>query len=139
LKHGDSLDKVLGLSLKNLLDRRLQAFMLRKSYARTMKQARQFITHGHVLVDKKKVTFPSYFVTLKEESLIEFMPKSGLSREDHPERVQIDKDAASKAKSAADKKKKKDAEELPSFSETEIVKIEETGAVESAVVVESAK
>ncbi|MBN1792524.1 30S ribosomal protein S4 [Candidatus Woesearchaeota archaeon] len=130
----DSMDKVLGLTLKDVMDRRLQTFIVKKGLARTMKQARQFITHGHVIVGKKKITFPNYFVTLKDESLVEFIPKSALAREDHPERIIVDKDD-NKGK---EKKKKKDSEEaLPAFSQDAIESIEEKGAVDAATEEES--
>lgn len=123
---GEQLDKVLGLQLKDILNRRLQTLLVKKGFARSMKQARQFITHGHVLVDKKKITFPSYLVGIKEEGFIEFVPTSSLSREDHPERV-----IKESAKDKAAKKKKESKEEAPlTFSEEEIKKIEETGAIE---------
>jgi small subunit ribosomal protein S4 len=123
---GDQLDKVLGLELKDVMNRRLQTLLVKKGLARSMKQARQFITHGHVLVDKKKVTFPSYLVGMHEEGLIEFVPTSSLFSEDHPERV-----IKESAKDKAGKKKKESKEDAPlTFSEEEIKKIEETGAVE---------
>ena len=132
MSHG-SLDQVLGLTLKNIMDRRLQSFIVKKGLSRTHKQARQFITHGHLVISGKKITFPSYLVTLKDESAISFIAKSGLAKDDHPERVVIEKEG--KGKGAV--KKKAAAEDLPSFNEKEIVQIEETGAVEPATEVEA--
>jgi small subunit ribosomal protein S4 len=125
MKHGDQLDTVLGLELKDIMARRLQTLLVKKGYARTLKQSRQFITHGHVLVNQKKITFPSYIVSLKEESLIEFIPTSTLSREDHPERI-----IKESSKDKEGKKKKEHKEEaLPTFAPEEIEQIEEVGAV----------
>ena len=42
-----------------------------------MKQARQFITHEHVAIGEKKITSPSYFVNVIEESKINFVVNSG--------------------------------------------------------------
>jgi small subunit ribosomal protein S4 len=139
LKHGDSLDTVLGLNLKSVLDRRLQTFLVKKAFSRTHTQARQFITHGHILIGEKKITFPSYFVTVKDEGMVQFMPKSTLSKEDHPERALVGKESsADKAKRlAAERKHKKAAEDLPAFNEKEIDQIEKTGAVEPATEVEA--
>ncbi len=67
----NSLDDVLSLQTKNVLDRRLQTIVLRKGFAKTAKQARQIIVHGHVTVDGRKTTFPSYLVPLHEEPKIE--------------------------------------------------------------------
>lgn len=57
------------------LETRLDNVVFRLGFARTRSQARQFVTHGHVLVDGKKVDIPSYRVkqgqdiTLKQSSL----------------------------------------------------------------------
>jgi small subunit ribosomal protein S4 len=88
-KPGAELDDVLGLTLRNLLDRRLQTLVHNKGLARSYKQARQFITHKHVLVGGKIVTSPNYIVPLSEEEGISIVPKSALSKEDHPEMIPI--------------------------------------------------
>ena len=126
IKEDAPLDTVLSLKLNDVLERRFQTLLVRKELARSMKQARQFITHGHVIVDKKKVTFPSYIVNLKEEALIEFVPTSPLGKEDHPERMIKE---VSKEKIARRKKEKKE-EAPPAFAEDEIEEIEEKGVIE---------
>jgi small subunit ribosomal protein S4 len=125
INHGDALDTVLGLELKDIMGRRLQTILVKKGYARTMNQARQFITHGHVLVEKKKITFPSYLLTLKEESSVEFVPTSNLSREDHPERAIKESEKGKEEKKVREKKE----EAPPTFSADEIVQLEEKGAI----------
>jgi len=92
---GAKLDDILSLNLKNILDRRLQSVVYRKGFARSVKQARQFITHQHVLVGGKIVTAPSYLVPVVEEHNVTLI--GGLSKADHPERVPL----PPKAKSAA--------------------------------------
>ena len=67
-----SLENVLGLSIKNILDRRLQSIVLKQGLARTINQARQFIVHGHVFVKDKKINVPSYLVLKSEENAIRF-------------------------------------------------------------------
>ena len=126
MKQHDPLDVVLGLTNKDVFERRLQTLLVRKSLARSMKQARQFITHGHVIVDKKKITSPSYIVSLKEEALIEFMPTSTLSSPDHPERMIKEQ---VKEKKATKKEEKKEEAPLV-FSEEEIKALEEKGTIE---------
>jgi small subunit ribosomal protein S4 len=81
-----TLGDVLGLQVENYLDRRLQSILVKKKLARTTKQARQFITHGHIEVRGKKVTAPSYMVLSAEEKQISFRGKSALDNEEHPER-----------------------------------------------------
>ena len=65
-----SLDDILSIQIKDILNRRLQTIVFRKGMAKTPNQARQFIVHGHVTVDGKKTTFPSYIVPLTEEDKI---------------------------------------------------------------------
>ncbi len=86
IKATDDLNAVLGLDFKNLLERRLQTLLFKKGLSRSVSQARQFITHGHVMVGSKKVTSPSYLVAVDEETKLGFSPGSSLSKEDHPER-----------------------------------------------------
>ena len=80
------IDDVLGLELKDILERRLQTLVFRKGLARSIKQARQFITHRHILVDGKEINAPGYFVLMKEEAQLLFKQNSALNSEDHPER-----------------------------------------------------
>jgi small subunit ribosomal protein S4 len=70
LKKENTLDDVLALTVNDILDRRLQTMVFRKGIAKTPLQARQFIVHGHVLVDDKKTTFPSYLIPAEDESKI---------------------------------------------------------------------
>lgn len=52
----------IGLSLLQLLETRLDTVVYRAGFALTQNQARQFVSHGHVTVDGKKVTIPSFHV-----------------------------------------------------------------------------
>jgi len=104
-----SLDAVLGLEVENILDRRLQSIVCRLGLAHTMKQARQFVTHGHVGINGIPVTSPSHLVTLDEEKHIGFVETSALQDEMHPERLnpqqikeQLAENAAKKAKEEAE-------------------------------------
>lgn len=72
---GDLTD-VLDLDLEDILERRLQTIVYEKGLANTMKQARQFITHGHIMVGDHKVDVPSYLVTTEEENNINVAPGS---------------------------------------------------------------
>ncbi len=86
LPQNSKLEKVLELKLQNLLDRRLQTILVKKGLARTMSQSRQFVVHGHILINGKMVDVPSYLVNLNEENTIEFDLKSSLADPEHPER-----------------------------------------------------
>jgi small subunit ribosomal protein S4 len=51
-----------GETMVTLLERRLDATVLRAGLARTIYQARQLVAHGHFTVDGRKVDRPSYRV-----------------------------------------------------------------------------
>ncbi len=100
---------ILSLQLKDVFERRLQTIVFRKGLARSVKQARQFITHGHIFVGDKKITSPNYLITKKEEDLIKFRVTSSLSDPEHSERKPVaPKPVEVKAEKAdkADKKRK---------------------------------
>ena len=72
---GSTLDDILALNVSNILDRRLQTVVLRKQLARTPHQSRQLITHGHIIINDRKITIPSYVVNQNEEGKIRSMVK----------------------------------------------------------------
>ena len=61
-------------NLIELLERRLDAVIYRMKFAITPFAARQFVNHGHVTVNGKRVNIPSYLV--KNEDIIEVREKS---------------------------------------------------------------
>ncbi|MBI2655470.1 30S ribosomal protein S4 [Candidatus Woesearchaeota archaeon] len=73
LKQGSRVEDVLNLTLKDLMERRLQTLVARKQLARSMLQARQFITHENVAIGAKKITAPSYLVSVQEEPQIKLV------------------------------------------------------------------
>jgi small subunit ribosomal protein S4 len=82
-----TVDDVLELNLENFMDRRLQTFVLKKEMARSIREARQIITHRHIVVDGKIIAGPSYMVKKDEEDKIEFSETSPLSSPSHPVRA----------------------------------------------------
>ncbi len=72
MRGNPSLNEVLSLTIEAFLERRLQTIVWRKNLANTIKQSRQFITHGHVSVNGTKMTVPSYLVTKNEEASIAY-------------------------------------------------------------------
>jgi small subunit ribosomal protein S4 len=74
-----SLDDVLSLTVKNILERRLQTLVYRKGLAKTMKQSRQLITHGFISVSGRRVSSPSYIVDVEEETTIGYSKSIDLS------------------------------------------------------------
>jgi small subunit ribosomal protein S4 len=63
-----------GENLIGLLERRLDAVVYRAKFVATIFAARQFVNHGHVHVNGKKVNIPSYRV--KEGDVIEVRERS---------------------------------------------------------------
>ncbi len=81
------LDNILDLSIEDILERRLQTIVFRKSLTKTVHQARQLITHGHITIGNRRVTIPGYIVSREEEALIGYAPQSQLNNAAHPTRV----------------------------------------------------
>ncbi len=89
-----------GENLIELLERRLDAVIYRMKFVPTVFAARQFVSHGHVRVNGKKVNIPSYSV--KDGDLIEVKEKSremplvmeavGSAERDVPDYVDVDLD-----------------------------------------------
>jgi len=84
-----SLDDVLSLSIDDILQRRLQTIVFRKNLARTPKQARQLITHGHVEFDGRRVNVPGIIVEGSKEETIRYSERSVLNDDMHPIRQVI--------------------------------------------------
>jgi small subunit ribosomal protein S4 len=68
-RRGDTGEMLIGL-----LERRLDALVYRAKLVPTIFAARQFVNHGHVLVNGRRVNIPSY--TVKEGDVIEVKEKS---------------------------------------------------------------
>jgi len=68
-RRGDTGENLIGL-----LERRLDAVVYRAKFVPTVFAARQFVNHGHVKVNGRRVNIPSYLV--KEGDVIEVREKS---------------------------------------------------------------
>jgi len=85
LGENSDIDSVLSMKIEALLERRLQTQVYRQGWAKTMRQARQFITHGHIQISGRKVTVPGYYVRRGEEMTLDYYRGSPMVRENHPE------------------------------------------------------
>ena len=63
-----------GQNLIELLERRLDAVIYRAKFVPTVFAARQFVSHGHITVNGKRVNVPSFLV--KDEDVVQVKPKS---------------------------------------------------------------
>ncbi|MBV8703279.1 MAG: 30S ribosomal protein S4 [Acetobacteraceae bacterium] len=85
-------------NLIDLLERRLDAVVYRMKFAITPFAARQFVSHGHILVNGKRVNIPSYIVRdndsieVKERSkqLAVVLDAAQSTERDTPEYVEVD-------------------------------------------------
>jgi len=66
----DSISDVLSLRIEDLLERRLPTIVFKRGLAKTVKQARQFVTHKKVMVGERVINIPSYLVKVAEEDTI---------------------------------------------------------------------
>ncbi|MBU3966912.1 MAG: 30S ribosomal protein S4 [Euryarchaeota archaeon] len=83
LKSEAGLDDILTLQVTTFLDRRLQTQVHKQGLANTLKQARQFIVHGHISVGGRKVTVPGYLVSMDDELGMSYYGNSPLFAENH--------------------------------------------------------
>jgi small subunit ribosomal protein S4 len=65
---------ITGENLLRMLEQRLDNVVFRANFAASRNQARQFVRHGHVLVNGKRVTIPSYMV--RQGDVVEIGPKA---------------------------------------------------------------
>jgi small subunit ribosomal protein S4 len=90
--------------VRDLLERRLQTMVYKRGLSHSIKQARQFVVHGHIYVGGQKMNVPSFLVPLEAEHSLEFNPKSALADTEHPER-QVKTKAKKKVKVKKDEEK----------------------------------
>ena len=68
-RRGDTSETLIGI-----LERRLDAVVYRMKFVPTVFASRQFINHGHIRVNGRRVNIPSYLV--REDDVIEVKEKS---------------------------------------------------------------
>jgi len=90
LPPNSNLDDVLSLENESILSRRLQTITYLKGLANTPDHARQLICHGHIAIDGRRTTIPSYMVTKMEENEIGYTTDSPLKDTMHPARPRAD-------------------------------------------------
>ncbi len=90
---------ITGTNFLVLLERRLDNMVFRLGFATSRKEARQLVSHNHIMVNNKKVNIPSYLV--KEGDAIAAKDKELLSvknalesvvRRGVPSWIELDKD-----------------------------------------------
>lgn len=81
LNEGAKLEDVLDLTVEDVLRRRLQTLVHKRGLARTVKEARQMVIHGHIALDGRKIDAPGYIVKRGEEDKIGFYPSSPMKKQ----------------------------------------------------------
>ena len=67
MKKAQKVQGQTGIALITTLERRLDNLVYRMGLANSIRQARQMVNHGHVLVNGKKVNIPSFIVSVGDE------------------------------------------------------------------------
>lgn len=70
-----SVDDILALETRDILERRLETRVLRLGLATSVLQSRQLIAHGHIAIAGQRVTAPSYLVKYSEDGNIGWYDK----------------------------------------------------------------
>ena len=86
-----------GANMIGLLERRLDAVVYRAKFVPTVFAARQFVNHGHVKVNGRRVTIPSYRVKVGDEIEVKDASKQlalviearALGERDVPEYIEV--------------------------------------------------
>ena len=65
---------ITGENLLRMLEQRLDNVVFRAGFASSRNQSRQWVRHGHVLVNGRRVTIPSFMV--RKDDVVEFATKS---------------------------------------------------------------
>jgi small subunit ribosomal protein S4 len=81
-----------------LLERRLDTMIYRAKFVPTVFAARQFVNHGHILVNGRRVTIPSFrvkvgdLIEVKEKSkqLALVLEANALGERDVPDYIEVD-------------------------------------------------
>ena len=90
---GDSGDNLIGL-----LERRLDAVIYRAKFVPTVFAARQFVNHGHIKVNGRRVNIPSFqvrvgdFIEMKDSSreIVMVLEAKDLAERDVPDFYEVD-------------------------------------------------
>lgn len=66
----NKIDSVLEMKKEDYLNRRLQTVVYKKGIAKSLKHARQLVTHKYIRVGNRVINIPSYIVNVGEEKAV---------------------------------------------------------------------
>ncbi len=84
LSEGATTDDILALDVEDFLKRRLQTRVYELGFAKTIYQARQLITHRHIMYDGHIINVPGFLVPKHMEKTIQYAPHSPFNDPNHP-------------------------------------------------------
>ncbi len=96
-----TLDNLLDLKPNAILERRLQSQVFRKGMARTMKQARQLITHGFISISGKRANRPGMMVSVAAEGGIAYYKPIDITVADAAPKKKASQEAEAEPESTA--------------------------------------
>ncbi|MEM4272107.1 MAG: 30S ribosomal protein S4 [Candidatus Bilamarchaeaceae archaeon] len=111
LGKGTKLEDILSLSIRDILERRLQTRVCKRGIAKSMAQARQLITHGFIAINGRKVSSPSYLVKAHEEDKISLYKNIDLSVSERAAGVEREKAEKKEGRHKAEGEGGEEAEE----------------------------
>jgi len=85
INENSQLDDILNLTIRDVLERRLQTQVLRQGLAKTMHHARQLIVHGHIILETHRVTSPGMLLYRDQEKHLKYASNSPYNHPLHPE------------------------------------------------------
>lgn len=85
INENSKIDDILNLTIRDILERRLQTQVMRQGLAKTMHHARQLIVHGHIALEGHRVTSPAMLLFRGHEKQLEYAPNSPYHSPNHPE------------------------------------------------------
>ena len=120
----NSIAEVLALDKEDYLERRLQTIIFKKKLAKSIKEARQLISHKKVLVNGSAIDSPSYVVPTELENKITIkkikkkMPKKSVEKiEENPKVEGVGEEVPEENKAEVDEEAKKTEDEIKEVNE----------------------
>jgi small subunit ribosomal protein S4 len=115
IEPGAKLEDILGMGVRDVLERRLQTLVHKKGIVNTPKDARQRIVHGHISLRGSKTSVPGTLVSKEDEDSIKYIGPQSLieARKAPPKPKKKEEPVMAEEKPAEEKKEAAPAEAPP--------------------------
>ena len=118
VKEHSTLDDVLNLTIRDVLERRLQTQVFRQGLAKSFHQARQLVTHGHITLGDHRVSSPGMLLKKGQEKSLGYSLGSPYRSASHPERPKGEEAEPAPTPSPTRQPRAEKAEEKPKRGRT---------------------